>query len=92
MVAELRASEDPIALVKSWVRPWNCEGEGRVRLDNVPTSQPEWVYEALVKHAEALSDEVLQEIVVAYEGATKPVVYKDAILKMAWLEQQRRHI
>jgi hypothetical protein len=37
VVAELCESDDPVALARSWARPWNAEGDrGRIRLDNRP--------------------------------------------------------
>lgn len=37
----LGTADDPLALARSWARPWNCESPGgRIRLDNEPREIP----------------------------------------------------
>ncbi|MGA3170327.1 MAG: hypothetical protein ABSE62_04880 [Chthoniobacteraceae bacterium] len=41
VVRQLRMDEDPLALARSWERPWNCEGPGcRIRLDTTEADNP----------------------------------------------------
>lgn len=37
---ELSDADDPLALACSWARPWNREGEGRIRLDTTEADNP----------------------------------------------------